>query len=111
MQVQPNATPEQIERGKKAIRFYAYSAIGTVFLAKDNYAEAEKNLKQAIDFMGDNPDAITYLRYAIALDQQKRYADAMAATDKAMALTTAGTPQAKMVSQEKERLQKLTGGK
>jgi tetratricopeptide (TPR) repeat protein len=110
MQAQPNTTPEQVERGKKAIRFYAYSAIGTVFLAKDNYAEAEKDLKDAIDAMGDAPDAITYLRYAIALDQQKKYSDAMTATDKALALTTPGTQQATMVSQEKERLQKLTGG-
>jgi tetratricopeptide (TPR) repeat protein len=105
----PQGTPqERADENKKMVRSTAYGAMGNIYLTKNNYPEAEKYLKQAISLMPGNPDAVTVLRYAIALDQQKKYGDAMAAADQALALSPPGSPQADMARQERERLSKLT---
>jgi tetratricopeptide (TPR) repeat protein len=105
----PGTPPDRVEQNKNVVRATAYGAMGNIYLARNRYPEAEKYLKQAIDLMPDNPDAVTVLRYAIALDQQKKYGDALTAANKALALSPAGSPQASMAKQEQERLSKLTG--
>jgi tetratricopeptide (TPR) repeat protein len=108
--VLPPGTPQdRAEQNKKMIRSTAYGAIGNIYLTRNSYPEAEKYLKQAIDLMPESPDAVTVLRYAIALDQQKKYSNALTAANKALELSPPGSPQANMAKQEQERLSKLTG--
>jgi tetratricopeptide (TPR) repeat protein len=106
--VPPGTPPERVDQNKKMVRSAAYAAIGNIYLAKNNYPEAEKSLKQSIDMSADNPDAITLLRYAISLDQQKKYGDALMAANKALDLSPPGSPQSNMAKQERERLLKLS---
>jgi hypothetical protein len=107
--VELGASLEKTQHSKNIIRSTAYSALGKVYLTKGDYQEAEKSLKQAIDLMPDGPDAITVLYYAIALDQQRKYADALMAANRAVDLTTPGSQEAKMAGQERDRLLQLTG--
>ncbi len=101
--------PEQEQLQKKMIRSMAYGSIGTAYLAQGNAVEAEKAFKQSIDALPESPDAIVVLRYAIALDKQKRYTEALAATQKAMQLSPEGSPQHTMCVRERDRLVQLTG--
>lgn len=107
--IPPGTPPERAEQNQKMVRSTAYTALGNVYLTKNNYPEAERNLRQAIDLAPDSPDAITILRYAIALEQQKKYGDALVAANKALQLSPAGSPQFNMAKQERERLLRLTG--
>ncbi len=110
--VLPASTPpQQVEEIKTLIRTTAYGTIGSANLVQGNYAEAEKNLKQALDLAPKNPDVIFELRYAIALDQQKKYAEALVAANKAAELSPAGSPEATWSKQERDRLLSLTGTK
>lgn len=106
--VPATATPEQLESNRRMVRSTAYSALGNAQLTKKDYAEAEKNFKLAIDAVPDSPDAITTLRYAISLDHQKKYAQALPAAQRALQLCPAGSPQATMAQQERDRLVKLS---
>jgi tetratricopeptide (TPR) repeat protein len=107
----PNTPPERVEEIKKLVRSTAYGTIGNVYLVQDDYAEAEKNLKQAIDLVPNSPDVVFLLRYAIALDQQKKYAEALVAANKAVELAPAGSPEATWSKQERDRILNLSGGK
>jgi tetratricopeptide (TPR) repeat protein len=101
--------PEQEQQQKKMIRSMAYGSIGTAYLAQGNAVEAEKAFKQSIDALPESPDAIVVLRYAIALDKQKRYTEALAATQRAMQLSPEGSPQHTLCVRERDRLVQLTG--
>jgi tetratricopeptide (TPR) repeat protein len=105
----PDSPPARVEQIKNLVRVAAYGTIGNVALVKGNFAEAEKNLKQAIDLSAGNPDVVSWLRYAIALDQQKKYPEAMAAANKALELSPPGSPEATWSKQEHDRLMSLTG--
>lgn len=105
--VPPGTPPERVEQNKKMLRSIAYATIGNLYLARDNYAQAEKNLKQAMD-LAPEPDVVTILRYSIALEQQKKYSEALTAANRALQLAPAGSPQAGMARQERERLLKLS---
>jgi tetratricopeptide (TPR) repeat protein len=106
--VSPSAPPERVDQNKRMIRSTAYSALGNTDLSQKNFAEAEKNFKQSIDATPENPDGVTVLRYAIALDQQKKYPQALPVAERAVQLAPAGSPQAKMATQERDRLAQLT---
>jgi len=109
MVVPVTTTPAQLDQNRRMIRSTAYSALGNIELTKKNYPEAEKSFKLSIDTIPENPDGVTVLRYAIALDQQKKYAEALPAANRALQLAPAGSPQAGMAKQERDRLAKLTG--
>jgi tetratricopeptide (TPR) repeat protein len=108
--VAPNTPPDKLEANKALLRSIAYGAIGNVYLSKGNYAEAEANLKRSIELNTVQPDAVTWLRYAVVLDHLNKYQEALLAANKALELSPEGSPQAGMAKQEKERLLKLTGG-
>jgi tetratricopeptide (TPR) repeat protein len=73
-----------------------------------NYAAAEPNLRQAAQLNTVQPDPMVYLRLAIALDHQSKYAEALAAANKVLELTPNGGL-ADLAHREKDRLQKLMG--
>lgn len=106
----PNTSPQTIANNRNLIRAIAYEALALANMAKDENAQAEVNLKKALDLNSVDPDPVTWLRYAVVLDHQGHYAEALTATLKALQLSPPGSPQATMATSERDRLQKLTGG-
>lgn len=110
MPANPDAAPERVEANKNLLRSMAYTALGTIALNKNDNAGAEKNLKQAIDAgKGVNSDPVMYLRYAVALDHDKKYQEALPPANKALELSPQGSAYYKLASQERERLMALMG--
>jgi tetratricopeptide (TPR) repeat protein len=100
------APPERVEAYKNSMRAMAYDALGTVAMVKKDYPTAETNLRKSAE-LNSQPDPVTYLRLSVALDQQKKYAQALEAANKAVQYS-ADAPQANnLAKQERDRLQKL----
>lgn len=109
--VPPTVTPEQLAGVKGFLISMADSAMGYIELKQKNFAASEQHFKAAIDASkGTDGDPMTYLRLAIAQDNQKKYTDAMANSDKAIELAQAQHSDAVvgMAKNEKDRLSKLT---
>ncbi len=101
-----NAPPDRVQAYKSSIRAMAYDALGTVAMSKKDYPQAEVNLRKSAE-VNAQPDAVTYLRLSVALDQQKKYAEALEAANKAVQYS-ADSPQANNLAKtERDRLQKL----
>ena len=83
--------------------------MGNISLAKQNYPEAEQNLRKAIELGGSmQPDPVNYLRLAVALDKQNKYADALTAANKAVELAGENTQVGNLAKQEQSRLKQLS---
>jgi tetratricopeptide (TPR) repeat protein len=107
----PTGTPnERVEAYKKTLRSSAFAIVGTLQYKQEQYADAENNLRKAIDADSANPDPVVVLRLALALDQQKKYADALQHANRAVELTQEGTDVGKMARNERDRLVTMTGG-
>jgi tetratricopeptide (TPR) repeat protein len=102
--------PERVEAYKKTLRSTAFAIIGTVRYKQEQYVDAESNLRKAIDADSANPDPVVVLRLALALDQQKKYTDALQQANRAVELTQDGTDVGKMARNERDRLVIETGG-
>jgi len=106
MLIPANAPPDRVEAFKNSLRAMAYDALGTVAMVKKDYATAETNLSKSTE-LNALPDAVTYLRLSVALDQQKKYPQALDAANKAVQYS-ADSPQANNLAKlERDRLQKL----
>lgn len=107
--IPPNTPPERVQAAKNGLRAMAYAALGTVEMTKKNLPVAESNLKQAVQLSTSQPDAVSWLRLSVVLDQQKKYAEALDAANKAVQYSE-GMPQANSLAKmERDRLQKLMG--
>ena len=101
-----DAPPDRIAAFKNSIRAMAYDALGTVAMVKKDYPTAETNLSKSAE-LNAMPDPVTYLRLSVALDQQKKYPQALDAANKAVQYS-ADSPQANNLAKiERDRLQKL----
>ncbi len=109
LMVPPGTPAETVEANKNLLRSVAYSAIGNVYASRNDYPQAEVNLKKSLDLAAAQPDAITWLQYSIALDRQKKYQEALTACNKALDIAPAGSPQAELIKRERQRLLQLTG--
>ncbi len=97
---------ERITAYKNSMRAMAYDALGTVSLVKKDYPSAETNFRKSTE-LNSQPDPVTYLRLSVALDQQKKYQQALDAANKAVQFS-ADSPQANnLAKMERDRLQKL----
>jgi tetratricopeptide (TPR) repeat protein len=108
--VPTGTAPERVEAYKKTLRSTAFAIIGTVQYKQEQYADAEGNLRKAIEADAANPDPVVVLRLALALDQQKKYSDALQQANRAVELTQEGTDVGKMARNERDRLVIETGG-
>ncbi len=106
----PGITDEQAAGVKPLLGSFAHSAMGMVEMTRKNPAEAEKHYRASVELNTVRPEAITWLRLALALDAQKKYAEALPAANRAVELSAA-TPGmvADWAKQEQARLAKLTG--
>jgi tetratricopeptide (TPR) repeat protein len=104
--VPANAPADRVDAFKNSLRAMAYDALGTVAMVKKDYPAAETNLSKSAE-LNAMPDPVTYLRLSVALDQQKKYAQALDAANKAVQYS-ADSPQANnLAKQERDRLQRL----
>jgi tetratricopeptide (TPR) repeat protein len=110
--VVPAGTPQaNIDAYRAMLKSTAYSTIGTVYFnkdTKDDYHKAEEALQKSIDAYPAQPDPVTVLRLAIALDKQDKYTDALVQAEKAVKLTQDGTQVGSLARKELDRLKKLT---
>ena len=107
----PGGTPpERVESYKKYLRSTAMVIIGTVQYKREQYADAETNLRKAIDADPANPDPVVILRLALTLDQQKKYPEALEQANRAVQLTQENTDVGKTARNERDRLVMMTGG-
>lgn len=100
--VAPGITQEVVDANKAMLRSLAYAAIGNAYLVKTDYANAEQNLKESVKLSAG--DAVTWLRLAVSQDMQNKFKDALASANKAVELAPAGSPQAKMAQNERQRV-------
>jgi tetratricopeptide (TPR) repeat protein len=106
MVVPANAPPDRIQAYKSSMRAMAYDALGTVAMVKEDYVTAETNLRKATE-LNPQPDPVSWLRLSVALDQQKKYRQALDAANKAVEYSS-DSPQANnLAKMERDRLQKL----
>jgi tetratricopeptide (TPR) repeat protein len=101
-----NMTAEQATGIKNQMKGMAYAALGTSSIAKKDYPAAETNLKQASQLYPGDP--LVWLRLAYALDQQKKYGEALPPTNNCLQYATDQPQVANLCKAEKERLTKLT---
>lgn len=107
VRVPGTATPEQVTAYKNSLTVWAYSAIGAIDMAKEDWPSAEQTLRKATELTKSNPDPIMLYRLGLTLDKENKYSDALAAVTQAEQLA-AGSPFAPQIHQEKQRLQQLT---
>lgn len=104
--------PEQLEAFKNFMRSEAYLILGTLSFKLDNYPDAETNLRKSIDVFPQQPDPVGVFRLAVALDEQKKYPEALKYANQAVDLTKdrPDSGVGKAARDEKDRLEKLSGG-
>jgi tetratricopeptide (TPR) repeat protein len=102
--------PQKVEAYKKNLRATAFAIIGTVQYKREQYADAEGNLRKSIDADVDNPDPWVILQLAVVLDQQTKYPEALQQANRAVGLTQENTDTGKMARNERDRLVLMTGG-
>ena len=106
----PQGTPQdQVDAYKSQLRSFAFSIIGTLEFKKDNFADAETDLRKSIDAFPSAPDPVVVLRLAISLDRQNKYADALKEANRAVDMTQETTSAGKLARQERDRLTQLAG--
>lgn len=101
----PAGTPaDRVEAYKKYLRSTSLAIIGTIYYKQEHYPEAEAKLREAIDADPTSPDAVVILRLALALDQEKKYGDALQQANRAVDLTEENSEVGKMARNERDRL-------
>ena len=101
-----NMTEEQANAVKSQMKGMAYGALGTAAVAKKDYPEAEKDLKQASQLYAGDP--LVWLRLAYALDQQKKYAEGVTPANNCIQYAADQPQVATLCKTERDRLVKLT---
>ena len=109
--VNPGTPQEKVNEYKGFLRSTAFGSLGILYYTKDTkegYAKAEEYLRKSIDAVPSQPDPVTMLRLAIAMDKQDKYTEALEETNKVVAMTKAGTSNGDTARREQSRLQTLT---
>jgi tetratricopeptide (TPR) repeat protein len=108
--VPAGTSPDRVDAYKKYLRSTALAIIGTIYYKQEHFAEAETKLRDAMETDAANPDPVVVLRLALALDQQKKYPDALEQANRAVELTEESTDLGKMARNERDRLVVQAGG-
>lgn len=108
--VPAGTSPDRVDAYKKYLRSTALAIIGTIYYKQEHFSEAEAKLRDAMESDAANPDPVVVLRLALALDQQKKYSDALEQVNRAVELTQEGTDLGRMARSERDRLVIQAGG-
>jgi tetratricopeptide (TPR) repeat protein len=108
----PAGTPaDRVDAYKRYLRSTAWAIVGSIQYKREQFADAETSLRQSIDADPQEPDAVVILRLALALDQQKKYPEALQEANRAVALTKEDSEIGKTARTERDRLViETTGG-
>ncbi len=107
-----NATEEQVQMMKSILMGVAHEALGVAESVRKNDAAAEQHFRKATEVNQARPDPLTWLRLALALDHQKKYAEALQVASRAVEISqTQGGQVHEMAKQEQARLTQLAGTK
>ena len=109
--VPAGSPPDRVEGYKNYLRATAYSIIGSIDYKREKYTDAETSLRKALEADSSNPDAVVVLRLALALDQEKKYPEALEQANHAVQLTQEDTDVGRMARNERDRLVSQNGGK
>jgi tetratricopeptide (TPR) repeat protein len=102
----PEATDEQWEAGKRDFMAQGYEALGMAALVKKDYGVCAENFGKAVEF-SMQPDPAALVRQANCLRQAKKYDEALAAIDKALALPDVHPQVRNAATEEKILINKL----
>lgn len=108
--VPAGTSSDRVDAYKKYLRSTALATIGTIYYKQEHYPEAETKLRNALDADAANPDPVVVLRLALALHQQKKYADALEQANRAIELTQESTDLGQTARNERDRLLEQSGG-
>jgi tetratricopeptide (TPR) repeat protein len=103
--IPPNTPAERVEKYKSLLRSMCYSSLGLIELHKKDYAAAEGYLRKSIEADKPQPDPVTRLQLAVALDRLGKYQDALGVTQECLQIPD--NPVAERCRMEQDRLQKL----
>ena len=109
--VPAGTSPDRVDAYKKYLRSTALAVVGTIYYKQEHYPDAEAKLRDAVDADAANPDPVVVLRLALALDQQKKYTDALEQANRAVELTQETSDLGRMARNERDRLLLRTGGR
>jgi tetratricopeptide (TPR) repeat protein len=103
---------ERLDAYKGFIKSEAYAVLGTLDYNAKAWPAAEANLRKSIDALPQQPDAVAFLRLSIALDNQKKYDEALKVANQAVDLTKdrADSAAGKAARSERDRLTQLNSG-
>ncbi len=102
--------PEQVAAVKNDIRSTAYACLGAAAEKNKKYADAEANFRQAVEVNSANPDPTTMLRFALALDRNNKYPEALEQINKILAMPNVDPRVSGYAQREKTRLTQLMPG-
>ncbi|HMF90892.1 MAG TPA: hypothetical protein VKL40_09625 [Candidatus Angelobacter sp.] len=94
---------------KSTLQSMSYSALGLMRLKTGDYAEAERDLKAAVERAAARPDPFVWYHLALAQDHRKRYTAALNSVEQALQLASANPELQKLAETEHDRLSRLLG--
>ena len=100
---------DKVDGYKRYLRSTAWAIVGTIQYKREQFPDAETSLRQSIDADPQEPDAVVILRLALALDQQKKYPEALQYANRAVNLTREDGELGKTARNERDRLTTLIG--
>src|SRR5262249_36320336 len=105
----PGVAKDQASLYKSTLESMAYAALGLMRLKTGDYADAEKDLKAAVERATARPDPYVWYHLALAQDHRKKYPVALNSVEQALQLASANPELQKLAETEHERLSRLTG--
>jgi tetratricopeptide (TPR) repeat protein len=101
---------DKVDAYKAFLRSEAYYALGSIEYNAKQWADAETDLRKSIDAFPQQPDPVAVLRLSVALDQEKKYTEALKYANQAVDLTKNDTSVGKAARDEKDRLTQINSG-
>lgn len=95
---------DRVDAYKRYLRSTAWAIVGTIEYKREQFSDAETSLRHSIDADPAEPDAVVILRLALALDQQKKYPQALEQVNRAVNLTPEDTEIGRTARKERDNL-------